>query len=804
MKIKKINISNFGILSKKSLNLENGINVIYSESKQTKTIIQNFIVCFLYGMDNDRKVFKSMFRRKYSPFAMERTKGEIVIETNNVEYSIERSFGGSKSQDATSVTRILDGQEVFDLNLDQPGMSFLDMGFEAFHRTMFVKSIDEFVKFNNGSKLMNDIVKIQENFDKRFSFDNAVHLINNAKNIIKGIKVSDNLNELYSRYLELNSELDQANEIMSLNSLDEEKLKNLHKRKEYLLNEYSQVELSRKYFKYLEIEEVVDSVNELEDEIGKLEKDLKNVNNDMLKLNEENITRDFINDLADKVQSYKDFKRNILKINKLDVDEESKIFERFEYLNNELDKYSIVRSNFVFYKECIRRIDRLNNEIDGIKGNGRLNSFIRNISRTKKNRKKRSYSLSYVIIISISILMVILAPVFNLDMVGIVLISLTSFALLAIAYVFTIFRDYKDIRSKDINNVAGKFYDFKNQISKIEKELYPYTYYKIKKDVEAIEKIENELDSLSLRFKDGDMSYINMIKDFKCQERDLINILKDFGFEDLFIQDVENFIENIKFKLNHKEDIENNLKEKNEKLINVLDGRNKYDLMNELESLREYSNNRSNKSSDEVDNEYGILKIELKKIDEEIVNLNQNLKNTHRSERKIENIRAEISNVKNTISYLETKITNVDMYINKVTDIYYEFKENLSPEILSRIDYVIKYLVKDSFGIVKTERAVTYDGSVLVKEKLGIEFLNTDMWDLIYFALRITIADLIYEDKGEVPLILDDLFSSYSFDKMKKALMLLEKYSRDRQVILFTSTKREMEYLKGNAYIVNV
>ena len=147
------------------------------------------------------------------------------------------------------------------------------------------------------------------------------------------------------------------------------------------------------------------------------------------------------------------------------------------------------------------------------------------------------------------------------------------------------------------------------------------------------------------------------------------------------------------------------------------------------------------------------------------------------------------------------------MYINKITDIYYEFKENLSSEISMRIDYVIKYLTRDSLNLVqknKVDRVMNNNGGLLLRERLGIEFLNTGMWDLIYFALRITIADLIYEDKGEIPFILDDLFVSYDFDKMKKALMLLEKYSKDRQVILFASTKREIEYLKGNAYIVNI
>lgn len=807
MKIKKININNFGLLSKKSINLESGINVIYSENKQIKTILQNFIVCFLYGMDNDRKVFKSVFRRRYSPFAMEKTKGELVVEKNNVEYLIERSFGNSKLQDTSSITRILDGEKIFNLNLDQPGKTFLDMGFEAFHRTMFVKNIDDFVLFNNNSKLMSDIVKIQENFDKRFSFDKAVDLINNAKSIIKDIRISENLNELYYKYLKLNGELHKANELVYLNFLDKNKLKDLNRRKEHLINEYSVVELNRKYFKYLELKTIVSNICDLECEIDKLTQDLKNINDDIPKLNDKSVTKDFVDNLKDKVDIYKECKKDILKINKLDLNEESKIFERFEYLNKELDKYSIVKSNLLFYTEKVKRIDDLNNQIDDIKGNGRLSYLLKNISRIKKSKQKKNYTKLYIFIIIFSILITILAPVFNLNVNGIILISLTSFILLGLIYVYSIFRDYKDIENKDMNIEASKFYDLKNQISKIEKELYPYTYYKIKKDVESIRKIEEELDTLSIRFKDGDLSYINVIKNFREQEKVLIEMLKDFNFEDIFIQDIENFIENIEFKLNHKKNVEKDLKDRNKELSDILEGKNKYDLINEMESLEEYSNVVVERTFDEVDNEYNILKIELKNIDEEILILKQNLENIDKNKRQVEIINGEIINLKNTIAYLESKITNVDMYINKITDIYYEFKENLSSEISMRIDYVIKYLTRDSLNSVqknKVDKVMNNNGGLLLREKLGIEFLNAGMWDLIYFALRITIADLIYEDKGEIPFILDDLFVSYNFDKMKKALMLLEKYSKDRQVILFVSTKREIEYLKGNAYIVNI
>lgn len=805
MKIKKININNFGIITRKNINLENGINIIYCKNKQIKTIIQNFIVCFLYGMDNDRKLFRNVFRRRYAPFALEKTKGELVVEKNNVEYAIERSFGTTKSQDSSKVVRLFDQEPIFNINFDQPGKSFLDIGFEAFHRTMFVKNIDDFVLFNNNSRLDNDILKIKENFDNKFSFDRAVELISCAKKIIKDIKVSGNINELYEKYYILNSKLEKEHEKINLNYLNRSKLDNLNKRREYLINEYSLIELSKKHFKYLDLKKVVEEVIFVEDEILKLEQDLKNINKDMPRVSENDVDEKFISSFKEKVEIYKESRREILKINKVDISEESKAFERFEQLNKELEKYSIVKSNFLFYSEKIRKIDTLTNELDNLKGHGKISHLFKNTSRSKKNKQKRNYTKFYIFVVILAILITVVAPVFKLSSNGIILISITSFVLLGLAYAYIAFNDYKEIESKGSKLGAGKYYDLHSQISKLEKELYPYTYYKIKKDVERIKKIEDELDTLSFRFKEGDLSYISVIKDFREQEKSLKDVIAECGFDDIFIQDIENFIENIEFKLKYKSNIIEELQNKNQKLLEILDGRNRNDLINEMESLEKYSNIKVEKTFDQIEDEYNILKIELKNIDDEISFLKDELKNSIDHKKQIEIINDEILNLRNTISYLESKITNIDVYIEKITDIYYDFKGTLSPEISTRIEYIINYLTRDSRGFSKMSYRNEYDkGGVLVKEKLGLEFLNAGMWDLLYFALRITIADLIYEDKGEVPLILDDLFVSYDYEKMKKALMLLEKYSKDRQVILFTSTTREIEYLKGNAYIVNM
>ena len=354
MKIKKININNFGLINKKNLNLEDGINIIYCGNNQIKSIVQNFIVCFLYGMDDERKVFKSVFRRKYSPFFMDKTKGELIVEINNIEYCIDRTFGNSKLDDTSIVRRVIDSEEILNVDLDQPGKTFLDIGFEAFNRTMFIKSMDEFNVQDKNFKLMSDVAKIKENFDNRFSFDRSIELINKAKCVIRDIKISENLSELYERYSDLNEKLHKAIEAVNLNNIDYSKLDSLKKRKELLLSKYLLIEDERKYFKYLEIKENVNNILSIENEINKIKQDIKNANDGIPKINEKMIDSSIIEDIINKFSDYKECKKEILNVNKIDIDEESNAIKRFEYLNKELDRYSDIKSNFLFYSERVK------------------------------------------------------------------------------------------------------------------------------------------------------------------------------------------------------------------------------------------------------------------------------------------------------------------------------------------------------------------------------------------------------------------------------------------------------------------
>ena len=61
----------------------------------------------------------------------------------------------------------------------------------------------------------------------------------------------------------------------------------------------------------------------------------------------------------------------------------------------------------------------------------------------------------------------------------------------------------------------------------------------------------------------------------------------------------------------------------------------------------------------------------------------------------------------------------------------------------------------------------------------------------IYFALRITAAEILYQE--EYPIILDDTFAFYDEERLRNTLRWLS--DSGKQVLLFTCHKREEEIM---------
>lgn len=76
--------------------------------------------------------------------------------------------------------------------------------------------------------------------------------------------------------------------------------------------------------------------------------------------------------------------------------------------------------------------------------------------------------------------------------------------------------------------------------------------------------------------------------------------------------------------------------------------------------------------------------------------------------------------------------------------------------------------------------------------KIPAEHVSAGTLEQVYFALRMSAANLLYEEV--YPVVLDDTFAFYDESRLKNTLQWLAR--QDRQILIFTCQKREEEILQ--------
>jgi uncharacterized protein YhaN len=72
----------------------------------------------------------------------------------------------------------------------------------------------------------------------------------------------------------------------------------------------------------------------------------------------------------------------------------------------------------------------------------------------------------------------------------------------------------------------------------------------------------------------------------------------------------------------------------------------------------------------------------------------------------------------------------------------------------------------------------------------------------MYLALRLSLADLLAQTHGALPLVMDDPFAAYDDERTADALALLRSWAQEeKQVLLLTCRERET---KGVKHVVRI
>lgn len=162
MKIKQIEIKNFGKLNDFELSFGENQNIIYGNNEQGKSTIMAFIKAMFYGFSSPRNkdVFKDL-RRKYLPWSGHNISGALEFDFEGKTYRIERSFGDTARKDTLRIiNKSLNKSEDIPAR-DEPGRKYFDMSESSFEKSVFIGQIGSVIDLESDKE--NEIIKRLQN-----------------------------------------------------------------------------------------------------------------------------------------------------------------------------------------------------------------------------------------------------------------------------------------------------------------------------------------------------------------------------------------------------------------------------------------------------------------------------------------------------------------------------------------------------------------------------------------------------------------------------------------------------------------
>ena len=121
-----------------TLDLDDGMNVIFGENEQGKTTVMSFIRAMFYGTGKKTQSLKNSLRLKYTPLDGSPMGGRIYFEQGGRNYCLERIFNKSDSTDKATLTDLDSGEKTAVTN--EIGNRIFGIGAEAFQKSMFISS----------------------------------------------------------------------------------------------------------------------------------------------------------------------------------------------------------------------------------------------------------------------------------------------------------------------------------------------------------------------------------------------------------------------------------------------------------------------------------------------------------------------------------------------------------------------------------------------------------------------------------------------------------------------------------------
>ncbi len=132
---------------------------------------------------------------------------------------------------------------------------------------------------------------------------------------------------------------------------------------------------------------------------------------------------------------------------------------------------------------------------------------------------------------------------------------------------------------------------------------------------------------------------------------------------------------------------------------------------------------------------------------------------------------------------LEKEKKAIDLAISKINEISVDIYNDFGGRLNENISDIVDIITDGKYSDVKLDENMhisVYDDD----HYMPIEYLSSGTIEQIYLAVRLCIAGLLCRDR--MPIIVDDIFTSYDEHRLKNALYALSRIDTD-QIIILTS-----------------
>lgn len=154
---------------------------------------------------------------------------------------------------------------------------------------------------------------------------------------------------------------------------------------------------------------------------------------------------------------------------------------------------------------------------------------------------------------------------------------------------------------------------------------------------------------------------------------------------------------------------------------------------------------------------------------------------------------SEITGIKEKMQANDIEAAALDLAIKTIQDLSEEIYDSFGSVLNEQVSEIIGRITSNKYTEVKIDdqlRVMVKSGSSFI----SMEYLSTGTMEQIYLALRLSIANVLIAE--DMPIIMDDIFVTYDYQRLKETLSCLGEYL-NRQIIIFTTNPGIQDMFAG-------